>query len=168
MSFQAACERCAAPLPEDSREARVCAHGCTFCRSCASHALAHRCPNCGGELLARPRLNLRDARVAHLDAAIGGIPDGADSPRFVELLRHGTMTVELYAPRGHDPQEPHAQDELYVVATGTAALRIGEIIEPLTAGSVAFVRAGEDHRFEEFSDDFSTWVVFWGPEGGEQ
>ncbi|MFZ2503703.1 MAG: cupin domain-containing protein [Nocardioides sp.] len=108
-----------------------------------------------------------DRRVAHLDEASAAIPAGEGQPRFAELLRHGSMSVELYAPQGRDLQEPHAQDELYIVATGSAALRIGETIEPLAAGSVAFVRAGEDHRFEEFSADFSTWVVFWGPPGGE-
>jgi hypothetical protein len=30
------------------------------------------------------------------------------------------------------------------------------------------VAAGVQHRFEEFSDDFATWVIFYGPEGGEQ
>jgi hypothetical protein len=30
-----------------------------------------------------------------------------------------------------------------------------------------FVAAGVPHRFESFSDDFATWVVFWGPRGGE-
>lgn len=84
------------------------------------------------------------------------------------MMRNGSMSVELYAPSGHDPQQPHEQDELYVVATGSATLRIGEVEHPLEVGSVAFVRAGEDHRFERFSDDFSTWVVFWGPAGGEQ
>jgi len=32
---------------------------------------------------------------------------------------------------------------------------------------VLFVPARVEHRFEEFSDDFATWVIFWGPKGGE-
>jgi len=32
---------------------------------------------------------------------------------------------------------------------------------------VIFVEAGVEHRFEDFTDDFETWVVFWGPQGGE-
>ena len=35
-------------------------------------------------------------------------------------------------------------------------------------GEVLFVAAGVEHRFENFSDDFSTWVLFHGPEGGEE
>jgi hypothetical protein len=49
-----ACERCAAPLPAESEEARICSYECTFCRLC-SEAMHGICPNCGGELLPRPR-----------------------------------------------------------------------------------------------------------------
>ena len=48
---------------------------------------------------------------------------------FVRALAHGSMSVELYAPGsnadGRDRQQPHAQDELYVVQRGCATLRIG-------------------------------------------
>jgi hypothetical protein len=49
------CECCDCDLPPDSQEAFICSFECTFCRSCAGGALRGRCPNCGGELLARPR-----------------------------------------------------------------------------------------------------------------
>jgi hypothetical protein len=47
------CECCNADLPPDSREALICSFECTFCRACAETALGGRCPNCGGELVAR-------------------------------------------------------------------------------------------------------------------
>ncbi|WP_086726561.1 DUF1272 domain-containing protein [Streptomyces carpinensis] len=48
------CERCAtAALPPDAA-ARICSYECTFCGSCAE-AMGHVCPNCGGELVPRPR-----------------------------------------------------------------------------------------------------------------
>jgi uncharacterized protein YjlB len=31
-----------------------------------------------------------------------------------------------------------------------------------------FVPAGMEHRFEAMSEDFATWVVFYGPAGGER
>ena len=37
-----------------------------------------------------------------------------------------------------------------------------------SAGTAFFVPAGAVHRFENFLPDFSTWVVFWGPRGGEK
>jgi hypothetical protein len=49
------CECCNRDLPPESQEALICSFECTFCRSCAQGALQGRCPNCGGELIARPR-----------------------------------------------------------------------------------------------------------------
>lgn len=86
---------------------------------------------------------------------------------FVEALRHGTMSVELFAPRGADTQMPHDQDELYFVNRGSAQFDRDGNLREVVAGDVLFVPAGMKHRFVEFSEDFETWVVFWGPKGGE-
>lgn len=48
------CECCDRDLPPDSVDARICTFECTFCVSCAA-SMNERCPNCGGELVARPR-----------------------------------------------------------------------------------------------------------------
>ena len=47
------CERCHAVL-EDKGLACICSYECTFCATCTSD-MDHVCPNCGGELVARPR-----------------------------------------------------------------------------------------------------------------
>lgn len=83
------------------------------------------------------------------------------------FARHG-LSLELFTPRGKDYQTPHDQDELYLVVKGSGELRIGEKLHPFEAGDVFFVAAGEDHRFETFSDDFASWVIFWGPKLGEE
>ncbi|WP_071992192.1 DUF1272 domain-containing protein [Leptolyngbya sp. PCC 6406] len=49
------CECCDKDLPPDSVEARICTYECTFCASCAESTLGGHCPNCGGELVVRPR-----------------------------------------------------------------------------------------------------------------
>jgi len=49
------CECCNRDLPPQSVEARICSFECTFCASCADTVLDGKCPNCGGELVARPR-----------------------------------------------------------------------------------------------------------------
>jgi mannose-6-phosphate isomerase-like protein (cupin superfamily) len=87
--------------------------------------------------------------------------------RFVTALAHGSMSVELYAPVGDDPQTPHAQDELYFIHSGSGVLVIAGERHAFAPGSCFFVPAGVEHRFEGFTDDFATWVVFWGPQGGE-
>jgi mannose-6-phosphate isomerase-like protein (cupin superfamily) len=87
---------------------------------------------------------------------------------FTEALRHGSMSVEVFAPRGIDSQKPHDQDELYFVVSGTADFDHAGRKSPVSAGDVLFVRAADPHHFEAMSADFVTWVVFWGPKGGER
>ncbi len=55
LQLRPSCECCDKDLPPDSTEARICSFECTFCAACAENVLAGKCPNCGGELLARPR-----------------------------------------------------------------------------------------------------------------
>lgn len=101
-----------------------------------------------------------------VDAALTRIP-GHRGERFAELFHHGTLSVELYAPRGTDPQQPHTRDEVYVVAQGKGQFLNGGVRHGFGPGDVMFVPAGVVHRFEEFSDDLAVWVFFYGPEGGE-
>lgn len=49
------CECCNKDLPPESADARICSFECTFCVVCAGSVLAGKCPNCGGELVSRPR-----------------------------------------------------------------------------------------------------------------
>ena len=49
------CECCDKDLPPSSPLARICSFECTFCNDCASTRLKNVCPNCGGELVVRPR-----------------------------------------------------------------------------------------------------------------
>lgn len=101
-------------------------------------------------------------------AAAAALPaQRADQLRFVTLLQHGSMSVELYAPQGEDRQTPHEQDELYVVIAGRGEFQNGAARHPFGPGDVIFVPAGVEHRFLSFSDDFQTWVIFYGPAGGE-
>jgi len=53
LELKTACESCGAALPAGG-EAYICAYECTFCRACGE-ARGFVCPNCGGELVARPR-----------------------------------------------------------------------------------------------------------------
>lgn len=55
LQLRPSCECCNADLPPDTQDAFICTFECTFCRSCTTSILNGRCPNCGGELLQRPR-----------------------------------------------------------------------------------------------------------------
>ena len=87
--------------------------------------------------------------------------------RFATVLEHGSLDIEIYAPRGTDPQKPHTRDEIYFVVSGMGEFRNGDKLERFAPGDVLFVPAYADHRFETFTEDLVVWVIFYGPEGGE-
>jgi len=78
------------------------------------------------------------------------------------------MSVEVYRPHKVDNQTPHLQDELYVIISGTGDFINDGKRAAFKPGDMLFVRAGIEHRFIDFTDDFATWVIFYGPDGGEQ
>jgi len=55
LAMRPGCERCDKDLPADATDARICTFECTFCADCAESQLGNGCPNCGGELVTRPR-----------------------------------------------------------------------------------------------------------------
>ena len=108
----------------------------------------------------------RGGRVS-VGEALSRLP-GVGGARFVEVFRHGTLAVEIYSPRGVDPQTPHTRDEVYVGGSGEGWCVNGARRERFGAGDFLFVPAGVVHRFEEFSEDLVVWVIVYGPEGGER
>jgi len=84
-----------------------------------------------------------------------------------EAFKHGTMSLIVYHPHVEDFQTTHEQDELYIVMGGVADLVIEGKPNACKTGDALFVPALKNHRFENFSDDFKVWAIFWGPKGGE-
>lgn len=105
-------------------------------------------------------------RHVTLEEALSQVPDSSGK-LFATVLEHGTLQVEIYKPEKVDLQTPHTRDELYVVVAGSGMFVNGDDRHSFNAGDVLFVPAGVEHRFEDFTDDFVVWVVFYGPEGGE-
>ena len=87
--------------------------------------------------------------------------------RFIEVFQHGTLTIELYKPDRIDHQMPHARDEVYIIVSGTGTFKNGDQLITFVPHDFLFVAAGVDHQFIDFTDDFYTWVLFYGPIGGE-
>ncbi len=92
---------------------------------------------------------------------------GNHNEPFKLLFRLGSLEVEIYKADQVDLQQPHSRDEVYVVASGSGEFINGDTRHPVESGEVLFVPAGIEHRFVNFTEDFSTWVFFYGPEGGE-
>ena len=106
--------------------------------------------------------------MAHLTLAEAQAKLGGSKEAFVELFKHGSLAVEYYQPEKVDKQTPHTRDEVYMIASGSGAFLNGEEKHAFSPGDVLFVPAGREHRFVDFTDDFATWVFFFGPEGGEE
>lgn len=101
------------------------------------------------------------------DAALRALAAHATKP-FLQLVRHGTLEVEIYRPSKVDLQQPHTRDEIYVVISGSGWFHNGPLRHRFEPGQVLLVPAGVKHWFEDFTDDFAVWVFFYGPEGGEE
>lgn len=84
--------------------------------------------------------------------------------RSAEVFVDGDLEIRFAARPTDGPRVPHARDEVYFVAAGTANYRLGDNVTPVGAGDVLFAEAREAHGFEGNSQDFSVWVVFYGPE----
>jgi mannose-6-phosphate isomerase-like protein (cupin superfamily) len=102
-----------------------------------------------------------------LTAALRAV--AAEESMYARLLEESCGDVGFYRPRPTDIQHPHVRDELYIVAMGRGAFTCGGERASFEPGDVFFVPGGVEHRFEEFSDDFAAWVIFFGPapEGGD-
>lgn len=101
-----------------------------------------------------------------VEQAISKLPT-PDGKRFATIFEHSSLLVEIYAPRGSDPQQPHTRDEVYFVASGSGEYVCGESRTKFGPTDLLFAAAGAVHRFENFTEDLAVWVLFYGPEGGE-
>ena len=54
LEMRPSCENCVKALPNESGEAMICTHECTFCQHCVTQVLKNVCPNCGGGFEKRP------------------------------------------------------------------------------------------------------------------
>jgi mannose-6-phosphate isomerase-like protein (cupin superfamily) len=109
---------------------------------------------------------MSDGFQIDLARAIAALP-APPIEQYRIVFRHGTFEAGLYAPRGVDDQTPHTRDEAYVVVKGSGHFVCGDTRAPFSPGELLFVPAGAVHRFEEFTDDLTVWVIFYGPHGGE-
>lgn len=84
-----------------------------------------------------------------------------DGVWFKEIFKQGAFELEFFAPRRGDYQTPHEKDEFYLIISGNADLIKQYETVNCKTGDAVFVAAGEAHHFENISDDFATWVIFF-------
>jgi quercetin dioxygenase-like cupin family protein len=107
--------------------------------------------------------------VRIIDGA-GAFTRGPESTHWVEQLRVPDLSVGTYSipAGGVDDQQPHTEDEIYLVTTGRAMFEAGGDRIAVGPGSVIFVPAHEVHRFTEITQDLAAVVIFGPAEGSRQ
>jgi len=81
---------------------------------------------------------------------------------FFQLFNAKNISIEIYKPEQVDLQAPHDREELYVIISGSGTFRLKDETFRFKAGDLLLVPQGVAHRFENFTDDFVTWVIFYG------
>ena len=79
----------------------------------------------------------------------------------VEPFKKGNVTLVFFAPRGRDCQTFHDEDEFYFIARGSGELIIENEKFKCKSGDAFFVWAKKEHHFENFTEDFATWAIFF-------
>ena len=87
--------------------------------------------------------------------------------RWREFLRVPSLSLGLYRLKAGqaDEQQPHTEDEVYLVISGKASFRAGGREQAVVPGSVIFVERAAEHRFVGITEDLTVLVFFAPPEG---
>jgi mannose-6-phosphate isomerase-like protein (cupin superfamily) len=123
--------------------------------------MRHRSPDRGGAALDEQHVEAFD--VPTLEQARAEIQHRTGE-LYLEFLRRDSMSCGLYVLEAgaEDPQEPHRQDEVYVVLEGRAQLMVAGQDQPVGPGSIVFVARTVAHRFHGITERLSV-VVFFAP-----
>ncbi len=83
---------------------------------------------------------------------------------YHEFLRESSLSTGLYILRAgvRDPQQPHTEDEVYAIISGSGHIKVADEERAVRAGSIVFVAAGVEHRFHTITEDL-TILVFFAP-----
>jgi quercetin dioxygenase-like cupin family protein len=87
---------------------------------------------------------------------------GKAGNRYLEFLKEPSLSVGLYRlpAGGTDTQQPHTEDEVYLVLRGAATITVGGEDRAVKAGDTIFVAAEVEHRFHAIAEDLDLLVFF--------
>src|SRR5262245_20360518 len=93
-------------------------------------------------------------------------PAPGQARHWVEQLRVDALSIGTYSlpAGGTDPQQPHTEDEVYVVMSGRGRIVAESGSAEVGPGTVVYVAAGEVHRFIDITEDLAVLVMFTPPE----
>ena len=89
-------------------------------------------------------------------------PDGGEPNHWIVHMNSDALSLGTYSipAGGTDDQDPHTEDEVYVVQAGRATLVTGSGSAEVGPGSVVYVPAGETHKFTDITEDLALVVIF--------
>jgi mannose-6-phosphate isomerase-like protein (cupin superfamily) len=107
------------------------------------------------------RRHVKRHQYAELVAA-----QAASGRPYLEFIRTAPMSIGFYVlpVGGTDGQQPHREDEVYVVMAGIAQFTAGTETREAASGDVLYVEAGVPHRFHDITEELHLVVVFAPPE----
>ena len=79
----------------------------------------------------------------------------------IEAFQKNGVKLVFFAPRGVDYQTFHDEDEFYFILQGSGKIVIGARVFDFSAGDAFFVAAKAPHNFEQFTENFAAWAVFF-------
>ncbi|HSI01823.1 MAG TPA: cupin domain-containing protein [Reyranella sp.] len=83
--------------------------------------------------------------------------------RSAEAFVDGELEIRFTPRPTNGPQTPHQRDEVYIVAAGSGFYRVDGERTAVGPGDMCFAAAHAPHGFEDFTDDFAIWIIFYGP-----
>jgi len=85
-----------------------------------------------------------------------------ETVEYLEFLNVPALNCGVYflAAGSTDMQAPHDEDEVYLVLSGRARMRLGDEERTVTPGSLLYVGATTEHSFFEIEEDMTLLVMF--------
>lgn len=86
---------------------------------------------------------------------------------FIEFLRRDSLSLEVYRLEAGatDPQDPHTEDEVYYIFSGSAKIQIGDDANQVEEGDIIFVKREVEHYFFDIKEELVTLIFFAPPYG---
>jgi mannose-6-phosphate isomerase-like protein (cupin superfamily) len=76
-----------------------------------------------------------------------------------------SLGMSVWPAGGEDTQQPHTEDEVYVILAGRSRFTVGDETRDVGPGDTLFVAATVPHRFHDILETLRVIVVFGPAEG---
>ncbi len=87
-----------------------------------------------------------------------------DENQFTEVLDKDSVTIEIGQYPKPSPKNPHTEDEVYYIVSGSGSIRVGDETYDVETGDVVFVEQGMEHDFFDIDEEITALTIFVGSE----